>query len=387
MNEIVKYPSIEPRGLIKVELFDEKSGKKIDERKTHNFISQFVLNILFKAKMKDVFTQNRNAGGYSVSNIFTDPFQQISLTNASHPEEPLSEVLRKGDLIGYAYSDGTYSGSDVKRGTYNNSESFTNENQVHMVFDFPTHAANGTFQSIYFHNSSYSVSSNSNSISKLPFSIAVKRYNNYYYCLIDTRVLKKYDLDGNLVNEFSLNKNVYDFDIVGDEIYYALKYDGKILKAPISNPSNMLDALTIYLCNALTYDYDNHRFMLIGERNSNDNEALIIYNDDFSELISVVNLPSNFNDLYTIWYYDGSIYNSNNVFPLPLSNDSNYTILDPSFYRIRGVDGKFMYSLRTSSANLNKLPNVFIGSRALLDSPVTKNSMNTMKITYDFMLE
>ena len=147
-NELVSYPTGAPKGLIKVEVFE--GNEKIKEINTNNFISKGTRDYLFKTAIKSLFTQNKAAGGRKIYDELGDPFRVIELTDAAHPEEPEEEWLMKGNSLGYAYSNASYSGSDRLRGTYNAVESYTTSNKVHMVFDFPTHAGNGTISSIYF---------------------------------------------------------------------------------------------------------------------------------------------------------------------------------------------------------------------------------------------
>ncbi|MFO6393159.1 hypothetical protein ACLBV0_34920, partial [Pseudomonas aeruginosa] len=77
-----------------------------------------VREYVFKAKMRDVFTADRVTTGDYVSSAFRDHFETLTLTTADHPESPNTEWVRKGKVIGYAYTTGTYSGSDVLRGSY-----------------------------------------------------------------------------------------------------------------------------------------------------------------------------------------------------------------------------------------------------------------------------
>src|SRR5690606_36291447 len=92
----------------------------------------------------------RNKGMGSINHTVNNLFERMTLTDASHPEQPEKDWFIKGNEIGWALTSGTYSGSDNKRGSYNTAEPFTTQEQVHIVVDFPTHAGNGTFQSIYF---------------------------------------------------------------------------------------------------------------------------------------------------------------------------------------------------------------------------------------------
>src|SRR5690606_37275248 len=145
MQEFVDFSNqLKPRGKIKVELFDDLTGRKIEEIKTENFIAKGI-DYLYHLAMISIFTDGRYTGGFNAYDSFNDPFQYMILTDASHTEDPANEWVVKGKQIGFAHTNQTYSGSDEYRGSYNAGESFTNREQVHVVIDFPTHAGNGTF--------------------------------------------------------------------------------------------------------------------------------------------------------------------------------------------------------------------------------------------------
>ncbi|MTI71096.1 MAG: hypothetical protein FH751_12675 [Firmicutes bacterium] len=83
-------------------------------------------------------------------------YSYIYLTDSTKPESSTSEKVL-GNIIGYAHRNNTYSGTDTKRGTINKAETNLEINngkiRVNFVFDFPTHAANGIFESIYWGDS------------------------------------------------------------------------------------------------------------------------------------------------------------------------------------------------------------------------------------------
>src|SRR5690606_27735439 len=149
-ENITLSDNFKPQGKIKVELFDDLTGKKVDELVGENFVSKGVRDVLFKMAMIGLFTQGKYTGGRDYYRDINDPFEYMVLTDATHAEAPDSEWIIRGNTVGYAYTDYPYSGGDTMRGSYNADESFTSREQVHIVIAFPTHAANGTFQSIYF---------------------------------------------------------------------------------------------------------------------------------------------------------------------------------------------------------------------------------------------
>lgn len=376
MYEDIQVKSPQPQGLIKVELFDELTSKKVEEVNTHNFISQGVLRSLFNAKVSDIFTTGRATNGHNVSNIFIDPFAQISLTTATHPEDPLNEWLRAGKLIGYAYSDAVYAGADTLRGSYNAAESFTNDEHVRMVFDFPTNAANGEFSSIYFHPKDSAFTA-TNDVVVLKSLLSIQRHNDKYYMLKD-RKMEVYSLDLVLLNTYTLTlSGIRDFCIKGDEIYY-LRYTSAdtITKAPLTNPSATSMVINFSgggSFGGLEYDTDNQQFIIADYSSSI--QTMIYCNEEFVELKKEVigstgsassnGVISTFDDFMTTGFV--SLDKENNF--TKISSKNVCGVIDATIY----FDGHMR-------------PKSFIGSRCLLDAPITKEPTQTMKITYDFVL-
>jgi outer membrane protein assembly factor BamB len=144
--EVVKFKEKDSkiRGIVKVNLFDKDSGKKILEAKTENIITALGYEY-FRWAIQDGIIRNSSF----TKPTFNNPFNMIALYSANEPEKD-EPYPNEGNLVGYSNLY-TYSGTDTLRGTINLSESNINYNKylrIHLVFDWPTHAANGTFQTI-----------------------------------------------------------------------------------------------------------------------------------------------------------------------------------------------------------------------------------------------
>ena len=381
MKEFIDFPNqFKPQGKIKVELFDDLTGRKVEEIKTENFIARG-MDYIYKIQMYDSFVRNRATGGFRTYNSFNDPFEYMMLTDASHPEDPLNEWLVRGRLIGFAYTDSTYSGSDRYRGSYNAGESFTNREQVHIVIDFPTHAGNGTFQSIYFLYNGLVFSSNV--FFDRPFGsiYSVQKYGGDFYVLSnDGRTLKRYDEDFNKLDEWQIRNNSsgnVDFVIRNEYIYIAnsftTSYSRGILKVPLSEPDSV-DIEQIYSdknCFGITHDGTYFYVSTV--------DGEIIQFDNNFNVVEIYE-PRTYTGS-TIWSgmytdIDGTILLGNYVWDK--GNNLTYT---------GGIDLRgFIDDDKIIGYNSQLVPKKGFSSRALLDSPVTKTSNNTMKITYDFML-
>ncbi|EJL44032.1 hypothetical protein PMI08_02150 [Brevibacillus sp. CF112] len=390
MEDILLLPDFEaPKGLIKIEFFDALTQKKIEELNTRNFIAKGVREYVFKAKMRDVFTADRVTTGGYVSSAFRDHFETLTLTTADHPESPNTEWVRKGKVIGYAYTTGTYSGSDVLRGSYNAAESFTTPEQVHIVCDFPTHAANGTFSSIYFHPFGASVQKTSYFYRPFLKDVkSVKKHNNRYYVLKSPSTLEIYSSNWSLLQSYDLNDyNIYDFEIVQDTIYYTRVLNTKaIQKANLENPLQMelvLEKLPgSRRVAGIAYLPDKQQFAVSSSSSGISSPITLSYFNRNFEVLKDVELGFGYGYNYgALFYEDGvlfcntqaideNLYNSNISYNGVDSGNTILGVLDDSFVVVGGY----------------RFPKTCIGSRALLESPVTKTSNVTMKITYDFML-
>lgn len=395
MKEIIEFEQgFKPKGKIKVELMDI-SGEVIHKQETENFIAKPVQKI-YDELMRDVFTNNRGVGKYRYADIHFDPFTSLELTDATHPEDPQNEWVRAGNVIGYAYTTNSYSGTDTLRGSYNLIESFTNREQVHIVIDFPTHAGIGTFQSIYFMAGRNNLSYDSNSKFNNNQYFKIVKHNDVVYAFSSggsNAILyildeKTYEQTENI----PLGTYYYDFCIVGNKIYFGS--DSGIHSANISNPSETTlekdgFSSSVY---GIKYNPTTGRWFISGGTamymyDSNWNllstyTGLNYRRTDNNKIIAVTEegIITSFGDfIHTGGTYDGQIVQ---IAAIPTSTSASQP-------RLAGVvEGDLLYSYTGSgsSSGLYKIPLINIGSRALLDEPVTKGNTQTMKITYDFML-
>lgn len=388
MKESIDLSSqFKPKGKIKVELMDS-GGEVIEKQETENFISKAVQRF-YDELMRDVFTYDRAVGKYRYSDIHFDLFNALELTDATHPEDPQNEWIRAGNVIGYAYTTGTYSGSDTRRGSYNTSESFTNREQVHIVVDFPTHAGNGTFQSIYFmggrgrlENDTYSKFGGTNyyKIVKhngVVYAFSSERSNSNLYILDESTF--------NRIETIPLGNYYYDFCFVGNKIYFIK--NNEVYSADISNPSeSTLEKDDVSSSHGINYNPTTGRWFL------SRNGAIDMYDSDWNLLSSYTGISYgsesyNYNKIVAVTE-EGIITSFRQFIYIGGTYDGQIVPL-ATYHRLAGVVDDFLLYANESSDRYDgiyRIPLSNIGSRALLDSPVIKTSNNTMKITYDFML-
>lgn len=139
-----KYkPEVQVKGKALIELFNERTGKKVLEAETENVINNLIAKEAFLSGFDSLIGWNSNSPSR------TSMFQNIVLTNFTGPEDANAFYI-KGDTIAWAAKMTGYIGDDVKRGTINIAESTRDYGEYKFVFDWPTHSGNGTFRSIWW---------------------------------------------------------------------------------------------------------------------------------------------------------------------------------------------------------------------------------------------
>lgn len=403
MNEVIDFPKIKkPKGKIKIELFDDLTGKKIEEVHSTNFIAKGV-EYAYKLRMLGLFTRKRKTGGADTTNLVRDLFSRMILTNAEHAEDPVNEWLVKGKIIGYAYTDETYVGTDTLRGSYNEKESFTNKDKVHIVIDFPTNAANGTFSSIYFCekggspldlDDSYGYSDYFKRKTELNHGLE-RRYGMEKFVVSDVNKIIITDDNLKLESEVPLDFSIGHFDVVGNTLYYIKSSNKRVIyKATLPTLTDEVQVATYnYNLYAIAYDSARERFYVTCYDfiDGSSQTVLLVYDKTFNLLDVKKGLGIYIDNIIVI---DGFLFNSSssrsynsvNTSYLDLDSFETYPFkMNNSKTNIFNADSTKMY-LKTSNDNMLVLPKIYIGSRSLLDAPVTKTETNTMKITYDFIL-
>ncbi len=163
MKDAVKFevPQIQLSGKYKIQLFDKDTNELIEEVEKHNVISKIPFSTAFYNHIYRGFLFNDNNYGCDFSNTTNGYTNFLMLTNdpeAQENDDKNPVVL--GETIGYAQYDDTNSVKDTKRGIFNKNETtkvfgfYTNGAKAknvtkHIVWDFGTDKANGTFDNIY----------------------------------------------------------------------------------------------------------------------------------------------------------------------------------------------------------------------------------------------
>lgn len=391
------------RGFIKLELFDDLTGKKIEEITSENFISKYVYQyweqLMRRSFIYHLNTRQGDLSGFST--LLPFPFQTFVLLDYNKPEDPENERIAPGKVVGYA-TQSTYSGSDTKRGSINLAESFANAEQLHYVFDFPTHAANGTFQSLAW------VAASANNYATWPY-FNLKTFSGGNE--LKGRALSVTDTEIYIKEAFAPTVRVYDkatfqggstqpkrqFNLAFESIFgfvYAMGFlwsvsysDGKIRKV---DPQNGVTLATITpnsgTPSRLTgITFDGVDFWVTGEtsvyRVGQDGTVKQGFQQVGTEIMDIAYMPE-FDAFIVADGYGGYLQVRNRNMELLCYFGTYYSPDDD--HCISYYNGELWQS--NYNDVLWKQINAGLAARTLLPSAVTKTSMNTMKVTYDFIL-
>lgn len=144
------------RGRIKVELFNE-DGTLDTSANINNIAMDWMDDYAYWAMYNQAliydFGASSSAPTSSIGVSFPTPLRYLSLTDWDKPEHKDTPGIC-GNLLATAMTGYLYSGNSTTQGTYNNAESsrrINSDGQLiqSYVYDWPTHAANGTFQSLW----------------------------------------------------------------------------------------------------------------------------------------------------------------------------------------------------------------------------------------------
>jgi len=150
-NEITLFGhKNKPKQLMKnkytVQLIDALTGKIQEQMEAENMISSHhnlmsIQDQFFRPPFSNSTGRVPDVKGWN----------HIILTDWTGPEDTNLSYM-KGDIIGYAWRDKSHAGLSIWEGTINDAECTKDGHfNVTLVFDWPTHAANGSFQSIFWY--------------------------------------------------------------------------------------------------------------------------------------------------------------------------------------------------------------------------------------------
>lgn len=420
--EKVKQKLIMPvQGIATVKLYDDLTGKQVYEAKSENRITAVLANPAFLDGFYYPMLDNRQKG--LLEDIFrTYPFRVLALTTGDILEDPY-DYFTWGSLIGYADAWYTYSGDSELMGTINKGEWSRADKDGkgirHFVFDFPTHAANGTFKSIYWTGGQRDDSSAQTPRINCTYKKRTIREENYY--------IPKYNLCTDNHNLYTLEPdkdtvNVYDKftiekknDITLKVKAKAIAYDGEYFWVLINDGSfkkldKSFNIIESYPKSAKVPDnlvYDVYYYdIAVTESN-----VYITYNGcinrdgnsrDYKSCIAMYDKDGTFVKKAEVYTGTGA-----RLYITRIPNNKLYVIIndnrgiqlnsDLNIYGSTGLTSNSYYSISWdfdtqtlfafndySKGSVDEYYIVPASAHTLLPEAVTKTPVNTMKIQYDF---
>jgi hypothetical protein len=135
------------KGNSTIELFDSITGKKKDERKDDNMVTNAIKNMFCYNNQMLVSGVSLDDVMARVTPLYPQYLRGILLWDNIINEDKDNILPPPGiNCVGHAGS--TYPGANQFRGTLNENETMLTENGVKMVWDFGTDKANGTIRSV-----------------------------------------------------------------------------------------------------------------------------------------------------------------------------------------------------------------------------------------------
>ena len=390
MNESVERLNIMPhvKGHVSVDVMED--GRIVDHAEHDNYVSPFVYDALRKyvnasfMMLHDGTNLYRNGSDfpqYALNSAFI-------LTDYAGPVNTRERVIH-GTPLSYGYHQ--YVSNDTNECSFNQDESYRKANSLRFVFDFSTSQGNGTFQSIY------SGPSTNNPAYKAGYEL-LAGYNVRWpvtYCdgkiyTPDTDRLISFTVDDWItrLNGDTWNRQTVQVPNAGlndsksltaynHSIYWI--NDQSVCSAPVSDLTDVTTHNIGDYCYSISYSAIRNSFF-------------ILFQNEVREYSTSFQLKKTFTGNYG--YYisampeENSILLDNRVYEV----DDNANTLKPcarweatSPFNCMTFINCFALAYG-NSANTGLYLGTQYFSRARLDKPVTKNSRQTMKITYDFNL-
>lgn len=388
MNESVERLNIMPhvKGHVAVDVMED--GRIVDHAEHDNYVSPFVYDALRKyvnaqfMMLSDKENLSNNVSvfpQYALNSAFI-------LTDYAGPVNTRERVIH-GTPLSYGYHQ--YVSNNANECSFNQDESYRKANSLRFVFDFSTSQGNGTFQSIY------SSPSTSNPEYRAGYGLLTGWQVRWpvTYCdgkiyTPDTDSLIAFTLDDWItkLNGDTWNRVKTQVPNAGLDSYTRLAaYNHSIYwvnsqsvcSAPVSDLTDVTTHNMGDSCRAISYSAIRDSFF-------------ILFRNEVREYSTSFQLKKTFpGDYYYISAMpeENSVLIGNRVYDI----DDNANALKPcvrweanSQFDCMTFIGSFALAEGGSYAETGLYLGSQYFSRARLDKPVTKNSRQTMKITYDF---
>ena len=390
MNESVERLNIMPhvKGHVAVDVMED--GRIVSHAEHDNYVSPFVYDALRKYVNAHFMMLHDETQLYYQGSLFNQYALNSAfiLTDYAGPVNTRERVIH-GTPLSYGYHQ--YVSNNADECSFNQDESYRKANSLRFVFDFSTSQGNGTFQSIY------SGPSTMNPNYYAGYDLLVSSDANWpaTYCdgkiyVSGTDSLTMFTVDDWITR---LNGGAWDRQTVqvpnvglyNDTCLTAYNHsiywvdDWSVYSAPVSDLTNVTTHNFEDYCQAISYSAIRNSFFIY------------ISNTEVKEYSTSFELKKTFTGNYGSSYIsampeENSVLIGSRVYDI----DDNANALKPCarwqkpgpFYNMSFINGFVLAYGQYANTGLYLGTQYF--SRARLDKPVTKNSRQTMKITYDF---
>lgn len=390
MNESVERLNIMPhvKGHVAVDVMED--GRIVDHAEHDNYVSPFVYDALRKYVNAYFMMLHDGPNLYNKGSLFSQYALNsvFILTDYAGPVNTRERVIH-GNPLSYGYHQ--YVSNNANECSFNQDESYRKANSLRFVFDFSTSQGNGTFQSIY------SGPSTRNPNYYAGYDLLVSSDASWPTTYCDGKI---YTSDADSLTVFTvddwitrLNGGAWDRETVqvpnaglynytsltayNHSIYWV---NGQsVCSAPVSDLTNVTTHNIGDYCQAISYSAIRDSFFIS------------ISSTEVREYSTSFELKKTFTGNYGSFYIsampeENSVLIGTRVYDI----DDNANALKPcarwqnaeTFYDMSFISG-FVLAHGTFAYTGLYLGTQYF-SRARLDKPVTKNSRQTMKITYDF---
>lgn len=390
MNESVERLNIMPhvKGHVAVDVMED--GRIVTHAEHDNYVSPFVYDALRKYINAHFMMLHDGTNLYEQGSLFNQYALNSAfiLTDYAGPVNPRERVIH-GTPLSYGYHQ--YVSNNKNECSFNQDESYRKANSLRFVFDFSTSQGNGTFQSIYSGPSM----SNQSYYAGYDLLVSNDAYWPATYCDGKIYVSSADSLTVFTVDDWitRLNGGAWDRQTVqvpnvglfdstclttyNHSIYWA--NDRSVYSAPVSDLTNVTTHNIGDYCQEISYSAIRNSFFIS------------ISNTEVREYSTSFKLKKTFTGNYGSSFIsampeENSVLIGTRVYDI----DDNANALKPcaqwqrseTFYTMSFISGFALAYGMFAHTGLYLGTQYF--SRARLDKPVTKNSRQTMKITYDF---
>lgn len=392
MNESVERFNIMPhvKGHVAVDVMED--GRIVTHAEHDNYVSPFVYDALRKYVNAHFMMLHDETNLYNQGSLFNQYALNSAfiLTDYAGPVNTRERVIH-GTPLSYGYHQ--YVSNNAHECSFNQAESYRKANSLRFVFDFSTSQGNGTFQSIYSGPSTnnpnyyagYDLLVSSDAAWPATYcdgKIYVSGADSLTVFTVDDWITR---LNGGAWDRQTVqvpNVGLYSYTRLtayNHSIYWA--NDRSVYSAPVSDLTNVTTHNIGDYCHAISYSAIRNSFFI-----SISDTEVREYSTSFELKKTFTGNYGSESSYISAMPEENSVLIGTRVYDI----DDNANVLKPcarwqrseTFYSMSFISG-FVLAYGTFAHTGLYLGTQYF-SRARLDKPVTKNSRQTMKITYDF---